>query len=219
MKPLSVYLPVMLDCEGRCCTVVGGGAVAERKVHSLLTALADVKVISPEVTQGLRQLALEGRIRWISQEYAAGDLAGAFLVYAATSSPAVNAAVINEAERSGVLANAAGGGRTGSFISASVLRRGRLLIAVSTSGAGPALAADICDRLEEEYGPEYEEYLEWMYRLRSSIKRQVTRPETRQRLLMKAAELEVLDEIREGTFEPWDTEQIKQWIANNQEES
>ncbi|WP_263882138.1 bifunctional precorrin-2 dehydrogenase/sirohydrochlorin ferrochelatase [Paenibacillus sp. PSB04] len=216
---MSVYLPVMLDCKGRCCAVVGGGAVAERKVNSLLAASADVTVISPEVTQGLRQLVMEGRIRWISREYAAGDLAGAFLVYAATSSPAVNGAVIDEAERMGALANAAGGSRTGSFISPSVLRRGRLVIAVSTSGAGPALAAEICDRLEEEYGPEYEEYLEWMYRMRSSIKRQVTRPETRQRLLMKAAELEVLDEIRKGTFEPWDTEQIKQWIANNQEES
>jgi uroporphyrin-III C-methyltransferase/precorrin-2 dehydrogenase/sirohydrochlorin ferrochelatase len=78
--------------------VVGGGAVAARRVPRLLAAGADVLLVSPAVTPALEELATRGRIDWRHREYAAGDCAGAWLVIACTSSPEVNAAVAEEAE-------------------------------------------------------------------------------------------------------------------------
>ena len=78
--------------------MVGGGAVAARRVPRLLTAGADVVLVSPSVTPALEELAAHGRIEWRRRAYAAGDCAGAWLVIACTSRPEVNAAVAEEAE-------------------------------------------------------------------------------------------------------------------------
>jgi uroporphyrin-III C-methyltransferase / precorrin-2 dehydrogenase / sirohydrochlorin ferrochelatase len=88
-----------LRLGGRRVVVVGGGAVATRRVPALLDAGADVLVISPEVTVSLEDLAAAGRIRWEAREYVAGDCAGAWLVCACADGPAVNAAVAAEAEQ------------------------------------------------------------------------------------------------------------------------
>jgi uroporphyrin-III C-methyltransferase/precorrin-2 dehydrogenase/sirohydrochlorin ferrochelatase len=82
-----------LRLEGRRVVVVGGGAVASRRVPALLDAGADVLLVSPKVTASLEGLAAAGRIRWAAREYAPGDCAGAWLVCACTDSRAVNAAV------------------------------------------------------------------------------------------------------------------------------
>ncbi|MFY9930932.1 MAG: uroporphyrinogen-III C-methyltransferase [Streptosporangiaceae bacterium] len=87
-----------LRLEGRRVAVVGGGAVAARRVPALLDAGADVLLISPEVTASLEDLAAAGRIRWEPRRYAPGDCSGAWLVCACTDDPAVNAAVAAAAE-------------------------------------------------------------------------------------------------------------------------
>jgi len=74
------YYPVFLDLKGKRVLVVGGGQVALRKVKSLLECGADVFVVAPEAVPELRQMALEGCIRWINREYAEEDLEGASLV-------------------------------------------------------------------------------------------------------------------------------------------
>ena len=87
-----------LRLRGRRVLVVGGGAVAARRVPRLLTAGADVLLVSPEVTPALEELAAHGRIDWRRRAYAHGDCAGAWLVIACTSSPAANATAAEEAE-------------------------------------------------------------------------------------------------------------------------
>jgi uroporphyrin-III C-methyltransferase / precorrin-2 dehydrogenase / sirohydrochlorin ferrochelatase len=87
-----------LRLRGRRVLVVGGGAVAARRVPRLLGAGADVALVSPSVTPALEELASLGRIGWQRRGYAAGDCAGAWLVIAATDRPEVNAAVAAEAE-------------------------------------------------------------------------------------------------------------------------
>jgi uroporphyrin-III C-methyltransferase/precorrin-2 dehydrogenase/sirohydrochlorin ferrochelatase len=82
-----------LRLRGRRVLVVGGGAVAARRVPRLLTAGADVLLVSPEITPALEELAAHGRIEWRRRAYAEGDCAGAWLVIACTSSSAANAAV------------------------------------------------------------------------------------------------------------------------------
>ena len=87
-----------LRLEGRRVVVVGGGAVASRRVPALLDAGAEVLLVSPKVAASLEDLAAAGRIRWEARGYRPGDCAGAWLVCACTDDPAVNAAVAAAAE-------------------------------------------------------------------------------------------------------------------------
>jgi uroporphyrin-III C-methyltransferase/precorrin-2 dehydrogenase/sirohydrochlorin ferrochelatase len=87
-----------LRLEGRRVVVVGGGAVASRRVPALLDAGADVLLVSPKVAASLEDLAAAGRIRWEARGYRAGDCAGAWLVCACTDDREVNAAVAAAAE-------------------------------------------------------------------------------------------------------------------------
>ena len=89
-----------LRLDGRRVLVVGGGAVASRRIPALLDAGADIDLVSPEVTASLEDLATAGRVRWSRRPYAAGDCAGAWLVCACADDAAVNAAVAAEAEES-----------------------------------------------------------------------------------------------------------------------
>ncbi|MBT2290523.1 bifunctional precorrin-2 dehydrogenase/sirohydrochlorin ferrochelatase [Paenibacillus albidus] len=215
---MSRYLPIMLECAGQPCIVIGGGAVAERKIMGLLEAGAAILVISPELSPRLTALAQNQSLKWLKRLFAPGDTRGAFLVYAASSDAAVNMEVAREARKLNIPVNVASEAEAGSFITPGVLRRGRLTVAVSTSGAGPAAAAQIKGLLEEMLGGEYEPYLDFLYDMRTEIKRRKFSAAVRGRLLRKLAALDVLDEIRQGTFKKWGPEVIETWIADNREE-
>ena len=87
-----------LRLEGRRVVVVGGGAVASRRIPALLDAGAEILLVSPAVTPSLEDLAAAGRIRWAERGYEPGDCDGAWLVCACTDRPEVNAAVAAAAE-------------------------------------------------------------------------------------------------------------------------
>src|ERR1700689_4115087 len=86
-----------LRLRGRRVVVVGGGAVASRRIPALLDAGAEILLVSPEATASLEDLAAAGRIRWAVREYEPGDCVGAWLVCACTDSAAVNQAVATAA--------------------------------------------------------------------------------------------------------------------------
>lgn len=149
------YYPIFLALAGRPCLVIGGGAVAERKVEGLLAQRAVVTVISPTLTARLEELAADGRIRRLSRAYSPGDLAGYQLAFVATDDAGVNAAVAREGRERGVWVNAADDPEHCDFILPSVLRRGELTVAVATGGASPALSRVIREELEGYFGEEY----------------------------------------------------------------
>ncbi len=91
-----------LRLAGRQVTIIGGGAVAARRIPALLESGATVTVISPEVNGALAELAAAGLITWTRRGYARGDCEGAWLVGAWTSDPEVNAAAAAEADAAGV---------------------------------------------------------------------------------------------------------------------
>ena len=95
---MDTYL-LGLRLGGRRVVVVGGGAVATRRIPALLDAGADIVLVSPTVTVSLEDLAATGRIRWEKRRYADGDCAGAWLVCACTDDAAVNAAIATAAEQ------------------------------------------------------------------------------------------------------------------------
>ncbi len=148
--------PLFVELAGRPCVVLGGGAVAERKVQSLLEAGALVTVVSPSLTPALRAHVSAGRVAHIGRVYTRGDLAGASLAFAATDDGAINAAVAREGRERGVWVNAADDPAHCDAILPAIVRRGAITIAVGTGGASPALARAVRERVElalpEAYG-------------------------------------------------------------------
>lgn len=140
--------PVTLDLEGRACLVVGGGVVAGRKISGLLDAGARVTVVSPALAATVLDIAREGRFRWWPREYAEGDVAGFALVMVATDDDGVNARVAAEARRRSIWVNCADDPARCDFILPSVLRRGPLMVAVSTGGVSPTVARMVREELE-----------------------------------------------------------------------
>src|SRR6516162_2643286 len=99
------YFPINLDIRDKPVVIVGGGAVAAHKCRALLAAEARITVIAPTLGPLLQELAEQGRIVHVAREYSEGDLAGAFLVFAAANSRTVNRAVAGEARVRGILAD------------------------------------------------------------------------------------------------------------------
>jgi len=147
--------PVSLDIAGRLCVVVGGGKVTTRKVRAILAAGGRVRIISPDLTPRLDALVARGSVEWLQKRFAAEDLAGAFLVFAATNQPSVQAEVVTAARARNLLVNVADGPELCDFQIPAVLRRGDLSISVDTNGKTPAVAALVRRRLEEVIGEEY----------------------------------------------------------------
>ncbi len=144
--------PVNLVVEGRACLVVGGGSVAAHKAAGLLACDARVHVVAPRIapeTAALAGVTIEER------PYRRGEVAGYRLAVAATGDAAVNAAVLADGELAGVWVNSADDVDNCSFTLPAVVRRGPVMVAVSTGGHSPALARWLKERVAESIGPEY----------------------------------------------------------------
>jgi siroheme synthase-like protein len=166
------YYPIFLNIRGKRCVVVGGGAVALRKVKALLEHEASVKVISPELCPELSQLAKSRAIQVLQRNYNGRDLQGVFIAIAATDDDEINNKVAEEARAKGVLVNVVDDSEHSDFIVPSQLRRGDITIAVSTAGKSPALARKIRTRLEKDFGTEYASLALLVDEVRSELKGQ-----------------------------------------------
>lgn len=192
----SAYYPVFLSLAERLVVVVGGGPVAERKVAGLLPCGARVRVVAPEVTSRLARLADRGEIEHLARAFQPGDLEGAFLALGEPGDGSRDAAFFDEAEERGIFANVEDDLDHCSFIAPAIVRRGDLVIAISTSGRAPALAVRLRERLEGELGPEYGALLELAGRLRAPLARAVPEFEERRRRWYELVDSDVLDLFR-----------------------
>ena len=154
--------PIFVKLQQRLVVVIGAGEIAAQKIAGLLRAEARVRVVAPEVSAAFVKPIRGGRIEWIPRKFAARDLDGATLAIAATSGPGVNASVFREAEARGILCNAVDDIENCHFYYGSIVQRGDLQIAISTNGKSPALAQRLRQELEQQFGPEYEVWLEWL---------------------------------------------------------
>ena len=153
----------MLDLTGRLAVVVGGGAVGLRKVAALRAAGARVRVVCLEARP-----ADEPDAEWLCAPYEAAHLDGAAIVFAAAT-PEVNREVIRDARSRGIWAADAANPTDGDFHTPAVLRRGGLVVAVSTSGASPLLAARIRDRFDAVLEAEYADWVALLAELRPEV--------------------------------------------------
>src|SRR5690242_14375992 len=163
---MDELFPIFLKLTGRPCLVVGGGAVAEAKMLGLVGCGAKVRVVAPEATPGIRETASLGRIVWEKRTFRPSDLAGTFLVVAATNSPELHEDIFQWCRHAGILCNAVDEPERCDFYYPAVLRRGALQIAISTAGNSPYLAQRLRHEFEERFGPEYAVWLEEIGRQR-----------------------------------------------------
>jgi precorrin-2 dehydrogenase / sirohydrochlorin ferrochelatase len=195
MKPAKLF-PMFLKLSDRPCLVVGAGNVAESKIASLLQAGATISVVAPEATQQVRSWALSKEIAWVQRQFKSKDLAGMFLVVAATSSKEVHQRIFEESTKRGVLCNIVDVPPLCDFYYPAVVQRGALQIAISTSGQSPALAQRLRKELEEQFGPEYEEWVAQLGKARNKLQSASLDPEERKRLLHEDAGKEAFESFR-----------------------
>lgn len=192
------YYPVFLNLQGRRCIVIGGGAIAEGKVRGLLEAEAAIIVIAPELTPRLRTWVAEGRVGHLTRTYQPGDLAGAFLAISATDDRDVNARVWEEATARNLPVNVVDDTPHCNFIAPSILRRGDLTVAISTSGKAPALAVRLREQLERVVGDEHARFLELAGTLREPLAARYPSFEQRKALWYRLVDSDVLALLKHG---------------------
>ena len=199
------YYPVFLDLKKRKCLVVGGGRVGLRKALMLHRCGGDVHVISPEFCEGFhRENACE--IQRIKRAYAPGDMAGCFMVFAATPNDGINKDIILEAKQRNILCNSADDPGSADFILPAVVNRGDLICALSTSGASPALAKKLKKDLENLFGPEYEIFLTLMGRIRKRLLDEGHDPDAHKKIFSTLVQKRIPEKISKGEIEAIDAE-------------
>ena len=182
--------PLFLKLHARRCLVVGGGKISEGKIAGLLQSGATVTVVSPKVTPQIARWHQRKKITWNPRAFRTSDLAGMFLVVAATNSNQVHRIIYREARRRKVLCNIVDVPRLCDFYYPAVVRRGQLQIAISTSGASPSLARRMREEMEAAFGPEYAAWLRYLARERKKLKAEKLSPAERLTLLKEQASAE-----------------------------
>lgn len=192
------YYPVYLDLQDRQCVVIGGGHLAEEKVRGLLAARAAVTVVSSEAGEEIREAAGAGRIAWMPRGYQPGDLVGATLAFVAGQDAATVDAVWREGAERGVLINTIDDVPHCGFIAPSIVRRGDLTVAISTSGKAPALAVRLRQQLEGMLGDEHARFLEMAGTIRQPLAERCPDFAARRELWYRLVDSDVLDLLRGG---------------------
>ncbi len=168
--------PIVLTQLNECrCVIIGGGPVAARKAQALIDAGACPVVISPDRVPELDAWSAAGRVELVRRAYRPGDLEGAGVVIAATDDSNLNAEVAAECRRRNALINVVDAPNLCNFTAPAVVRRGDLLVAVSTDGRAPAFARHVRQTLESVIDERYGELLGVLAELRSLIRCDVPR--------------------------------------------
>ena len=194
------YYPLFLSLRGHPVVVIGGGAVAERKIAALLKASAAVTVISPTMTPRLARWEAEERIIALHRPYRSGDLARALLAFAATDHPSVNEAVAREAERKRIPLNRADRDQSASdgFIVPAIFSKGGMTIAVSSGGKSPVLAKQIRDYLKDRLIVEDRFWVDLLFRIKRALIKKKLPLKRRKTILNRLADSEAPTLYRRG---------------------
>lgn len=193
--------PMNMNLEGRRCIVLGGGSVALRKVRTLLEAEAEVLILAPSLAKELECLATEGKVTWQRGCFQQGRLPKGFLFICATDDEEVNRQAILEAKAQGMLVNAPAQPELSDFTVPASLRRGRLLLTVSTEQLSPACARWIREDLEREFPDGFAKWLEVLSELREEMKEKLPDSRAREAFWRGALDRELLDLVKQGELE------------------
>jgi precorrin-2 dehydrogenase/sirohydrochlorin ferrochelatase len=210
---LDGIFPVFLKMKGRRCLVIGGGAVAVRKVRALLDAGANVTVLSPALDKQIEDLVRETKISAIGRKYREGDLKGYSIVVETTGDPDVSKKAASEAAELGLFLNTADVPERCDFFFPAVLRRGDLVLAACTGGVAPGLAARIRRKWEKEFDSRYGTFLAAFGKFREEVKRRFPQdPAKRKQLLESVLDAGLIEESMENDAERL-LKRMMEWIS------
>lgn len=184
--------------------MVGGGAVGTRKILSLVESDARVTVVSPVVTDELQTLAHQGVITLKKREYRSTDLEGMFLVFGATNQEALNRQINQDAEQLNMLCNIADRPEVCNFILPATVKRGDLIVAISTSGKSPAFAKQLRKHLETQFGNEYAIFLSLMGGIRTLLLKEKHAPEEHKPIFNRIIQSDIIELIKDKKTEEID---------------
>jgi precorrin-2 dehydrogenase/sirohydrochlorin ferrochelatase len=190
--------PLFINISRKPCLVVGGGVVGTRKVTTLLSAGADVTVVSRNLTDELEELKRLGKITHRAGDFSPEYVEGMLLCISAVDDPAVNHLVARCSREAGVPVNVVDQPELCDFYFPSIVSRGDLTIALSSGGVSPALIKRLRQEMEKHYGPEYAGVLKIMGFLREKLKGAGITGDRLARLLGDIAALPLAQAIREG---------------------
>jgi precorrin-2 dehydrogenase / sirohydrochlorin ferrochelatase len=192
------YYPAFLDITDKRCLVIGGGKVAERKVVMLLQFNAHVIIISPVMTRALLKLGEEGKIEYFQRTFAPADLDNTALVFACTDNNAMNSKIKKEASRRNIPVNVVDNPHACDFIVPSIIRKGDLTIAISTSGELPLLSKKLRQKIEEIVTDDYLEYLNIMGKFRKHLMKTVKEAHKRSIIMENIGKMGIGEVIAAG---------------------
>ncbi len=210
---MQKFYPVYLDIRGKLCVIVGGGKVAFRKACSLQEAGANVVVVSPDICVELEK---QQGLTVVKKNYEEAFIDNAFLVIAATDNEEVNRKVTDDAGKRNIMVNVVDCPDLCSFTVPSTVKRGDLCISISTAGASPAFAKNIRHELEEIFGPEYEEFVNLLAKMRNVALANITDERKRRKILQRLAKKDLLETVKSEGVEEAEVKMRKIIFEQNQ---
>lgn len=198
---MTHLFPIYLDLKGKNCLIIGGGQVAERKVENLLNYEVNIKLVSPEVENRIREWSRQGIINWIAREFEKADLEGTYLVFVATDDGKVNRRAAELCRQKGIMVNAVDDPPNCDFFIPSIIRHKSLVVAISTEGKSPLFARKLREQLENTITPVYGEFVEMLGEYRSIIKEAIPDINKRKVVFQQLIDSDVLDLLKAGEEE------------------
>lgn len=197
--------PLFIKMDGRKVMVIGGGSVALRKIRILTDYGADIRIISGEVRNELKMMAEAGRLEWQKEnltEKHLSELDEAFLVICASNDETVNAMAANYCQRRHILVDCAKPGEKSDCVFPSVVRRGNVVVGISTSGGVPALTRHLREKIEAVMPEWYGDFERALRDKRRQLKQSdLSQGERRQSLRQWIAEEEKIREKGRESYE------------------
>jgi precorrin-2 dehydrogenase/sirohydrochlorin ferrochelatase len=197
--------PIFLELGGRRVVVIGGGAVAVRKVQTLLAAGARVVVVAERIDDMLTALCQGTDAEIITSRYSKSYLAGALLAIAATNDQQLNRQIYKDCQELDVLCNVVDVPELCDFFVPAVVKRGDLQIAVGTEGQCPAYAGHIRKKLEEIFTEQHGQFLAELEIMRKQIVEDVPDPAGRKAILGRLADDKSFEYFIENGRSQWRT--------------
>ena len=196
------YFPMFLKLENAPCLVAGGGAVALRKVKTLLSFGAEIMLVAPEIAPELEKFP---RVHLVKRRFCPEDLEGMTLAVAATDEADVNREIARLCRDRQIPVNVADQPEEGTFVFPAVLQKGSLTIGVSTGGASPAAAVYVKEKIASVLPGEdkhFQEILGYLAKMRPVVKQEVAEPH-RKALFLRLFDL-CMEKNRPLTQDEWE---------------
>ena len=206
------YLPLFHHITARPCLVVGGGDVALRKVRTLCEAGAHIRLIAPDICQGIVDMRLEypALLTLFKREYQQDDLDNVVLVIAATSDHPLNAAISAEAQQRNIPVNVVDNPALCSVIFPAIVDRSPIQIAITSSGTSPVMTRLLRGRIEALLPGNLGALAKLAARYRDKVKTLLAGESQRRHFWESVLEGEVAESVYAGNHEQADQQLLAQ---------